>query len=239
VEMDNAKQELLKAQANLDKSLNTLSRKVNSDINIGDINFQTLETIPEFKKYDFYKEEMYAVRSELKALEKVVQARKYSVDASKSSLYPKVDLSLRYSNAADSANPYGDNEEDELRGQVNVNFNIFNGFQKYSNINKAKLEMRKSKMDVMELKLDLKNQLQNVFEDKTVALKNLGVAKTSLKEAEENLRVTEASFKEGVATSTDILDAIYYLSRAKYNVINAKTQVFLNYFKLQRVIENL
>ena len=94
-------------------------------------------------------------------------------------------------------------------------------------------------MDVMELKLDLKNQLQNVFEDKTVALKNLGVAKTSLKEAEENLRVTEASFKEGVATSTDILDAIYYLSRAKYNVINAKTQVFLNYFKLQRVIENL
>jgi len=239
VEMDNAKQELLKAQAALVKSLNTLSRKVNADINIEDINFQLLEAIPEFQKYDFYKEEMYAVRSELKALETVVQARKYGVDASKSSLYPKVDLSLRYSNAADSVNPYGDNEDDEIRGQVNVNFNIFNGFQKYSNINKAKLEMRKSKMDVMELKLDLKNQLQNVFEDKTVALKNLGVARTSLKEAEENLRVTEASFKEGVATSTDILDAIYYLSRAKYNVINAKTQVFLNYFKLQRVIENL
>jgi len=239
VEMDNAKQELLKAQAELVKSLNTLSRKVNADINIEDINFQLLEAIPEFQKYDFYKEEMYAVRSELKALETVVQARKYGVDASRSSLYPKVDLSLRYSNAADSVNPYGDNEDDEIRGQVNVNFNIFNGFQKYSNINKAKLEMRKSKMDVMELKLDLKNQLQNVFEDKTVALKNLGVARTSLKEAEENLRVTEASFKEGVATSTDILDAIYYLSRAKYNVINAKTQVFLNYFKLQRVIENL
>jgi len=239
VEMDNAKQELLKAQADLDKSLNTLSRKVNADINIEDINFQLLETIPDFQKYDFYKKEMYAVRSELKALKTVVQARQYGVDASKSSLYPKVDLSLRYSNAADSVNPYGDNEEDELRGQVNVNFNIFNGFQKYSNINKEKLEMRKSKMDVMELKLDLKNQLQNVFEDKTVALKNLGVARTSLKEAEENLRVTEASFEEGVTTSTDILDAIYYLSRAKYNVINAKTQVFLNYFKLQRVIENL
>lgn len=239
VEMDNAKQELLKAQAELVKSLNTLSRKVNADINIEDINFQLLEAIPEFQKYDFYKEEMYAVRSELKALETVVQARKYGVDASKSSLYPKVDLSLRYSNAADSVNPYGDNEDDEIRGQVNVSFNIFDGFQKYSNINKAKLEVRKSKMDVMELKLDLKNQLQNVFEDKTVALKNLEVARASLKEAEENLRVTEVSFREGVATSTDILDAIYYLSRARYNVINAKTQVFLNYFKLQRVIENL
>ncbi|WP_273266115.1 TolC family protein [Flexistipes sinusarabici] len=239
VEMDNAKQELLKAQAELDKSLNTLSRKVNAEIKIEDINFQLLETIPEFHKYDFYKEKMYAVRSELKALETVVQARQYSVGASKSSLYPKVDLSMRYSNSADSVNPYGDNEEDELRGQVNVSFNIFNGFQKYANINKAKLEMRKSKMDVMELKLDLKNQLQNVFEDKTVALKNLEVARTSLKEAEENLRVTEASFNEGIATSTDILDAIYYLSRAKYNVINARTQVFLNYFKLQRVIENL
>ncbi|AEI15375.1 outer membrane efflux protein [Flexistipes sinusarabici DSM 4947] len=239
VEMDNAKQELLKAQAELDKSLNTLSRKVNAEIKIEDINFQLLETIPEFHKYDFYKGKMYAVRSELKALETVVQARQYSVGASKSSLYPKVDLSMRYSNSADSVNPYGDNEEDELRGQVNVSFNIFNGFQKYANINKAKLEMRKSKMDVMELKLDLKNQLQNVFEDKTVALKNLEVARTSLKEAEENLRVTEASFNEGIATSTDILDAIYYLSRAKYNVINARTQVFLNYFKLQRVIENL
>jgi outer membrane protein TolC len=239
VEMDNAKQDLMKAQTELKKSMNNLSRTVGVNVDIMDIDFNLLAKIPEFEKYDFYKEKMYSSRSELQALKTVMQSKKYGVNASKSSLYPKVDLLFSYSDAADSVEPYGENDEGEIRGQVNVSFNIFDGFQKYSNINKAKLEVRKSKMDVMEMKLDLKNQLQNVTEDKNVALKNLEVARASLKEAEENLRVTEASFREGVATSTDILDAIYYLSRARYNVINAKTQVFLNYFKLQRVIENL
>jgi len=43
------------------------------------------------------------------------------------------------------------------------------------------------------------------------------------------------SFNQGLATTADVLDAIYYLSRAKYNFIYAGGELFLNYYRLTRI----
>ncbi len=58
-------------------------------------------------------------------------------------------------------------------------------------------------------------------------------------QAEENFRITDVSFKEGVETTTDVLDAIFYLSRAKYNFINARNKLFLDYYRLLRITDDL
>ncbi len=71
-----------------------------------------------------------------------------------------------------------------------------------------------------------------------MALKNLKVAESSISQADENLRITDISFKEGVETAADVLDAIFYLSRAKYNVINARNEVFLYYYRLVRITDD-
>ena len=47
----------------------------------------------------------------------------------------------------------------------------------------------------------------------------------------------ELSFEEGVETATEVLDAIYLLSRAKTRFITAKRNVFLNYYQIMRTIE--
>jgi outer membrane protein TolC len=70
-----------------------------------------------------------------------------------------------------------------------------------------------------------------------VSLKNISVTRTGIAQAEESLRVVELSFEEGVETATEVLDAIYLLSRAKLNFISAKRTVFLNYYQILRTIE--
>jgi outer membrane protein TolC len=64
------------------------------------------------------------------------------------------------------------------------------------------------------------------------------VARTGITQAEESLRVVELAFEEGVETATEVLDAIYFLSRARTNFITAKRTVFLNYYQIMRTIED-
>ena len=124
-----------------------------------------------------------------------------------------------------------------MRLQATVSINIFDGLKKYSRIRHARIEEKKSEYDRNELENTLKTQLHNTLLDLEVAFDNLQVARSSRAEAEENLRVTDLAFKQGLNTSSDILDAIFYLSRARFNVISAYTQVFGSHFELQRQTE--
>jgi outer membrane protein TolC len=53
------------------------------------------------------------------------------------------------------------------------------------------------------------------------AEKNILVVKTAIQQAEENYRITTERYKEQVATSTDVLDAQFLLSRTTANYYNA------------------
>lgn len=66
---------------------------------------------------------------------------------------------------------------------------------------------------------------------------NVTVAQSSIEQAKENLRITRMSYKEGLEKESDLLDAITNLSRAKYNYVAAKGEVFANYFKITRAVE--
>jgi outer membrane protein TolC len=118
---------------------------------------------------------------------------------------------------------------------VNLSLNLFDGFKKDYALEKAKLDTEMARHDLYELKQALSTELKNILLDYDVALKNLKVAKGSISQAEENLRITDVSFKEGVETAADVLDAISYLSRAKYNFINARNELFRDYYGLIRM----
>jgi outer membrane protein TolC len=160
------------------------------------------------------------------------------VQSARSALYPQVDLSTHYYNTNDEYWPAaGDEIEHEFAVQLQVSLNVFDGYRKYADINRARLDVRNAGYDVAELERELKTRLDNILLDVNVALQNLAVAQTSETEAQENLRITQLQFQKGVTTSTEILDAIAFLSRAQFNVIHARTQVFENHFHLTRMIE--
>ena len=111
------------------------------------------------------------------------------------------------------------------------------GMKKYSRTRQAKMDQKKIKFDIDELEENLKTELKNTLVSLDVAFDNLEVARAGIVEAQENIRVTDLGFSQGIGTSTDVLDAILNLSRAKFNLINAYTEVFESDFRLRRLIE--
>lgn len=239
VEMANAEQNARRSMAEVNKSLNDLIRKTGVDLSIESLDFLIFDTLPQKSGYSVYEQQILKNRSEIAALKKAKTAAGFRIKASKAAFYPKTDISLQYQSRNYDDYFWGDShlEDDEIRLEATLSVNLFDGMKKYARINQAKIEKKQIDFDLVELEDDLKTQLKNTLLDLQVAFDNLKVAESSRIEADENLRVTDLAFKQGLNTSTDILDAIFYLSRAQFNVINAYTQVFESYFQLQRLIE--
>ncbi len=239
VELDDAQQKMKKAEAEFTKSVNRLEIETDSEVDPGRLSFSEFDQIPGVKNFAFYEPRMLEKRSEIKALEMVLHAREFGVRSARSAYYPSVDVSAAYKKYGDNyVMGQGDKSEDEIRFVLSARMNIFDGFRKGDIVEKAHLDVKIVGYDLYELKQSLRTELKNILLDYDVSLKNLKVAKSSISQAEENMRITDISFKEGVETAADVLDAIYYLSRAKYNFINARNQLFLNYYGLMRMTDD-
>lgn len=238
VQMDDAAQEVNRTKTAVEKSLNNLKRIVAIDLAVADLDFSCFDALPDFLEKCEYEPLLLSRRSELNALRTFHEATEFTVKSARSTLYPQADLSASYQNAEDDYLPgSGDESEHEFEVQLKISLNIFDGFQKYAKINKAKLDVKNARYDLAELERDLKTRLKNILLDLDVAFENLKVAQSSQVEAEENLRITQLQFQKGVTTSTEILDAISFLARAQFNVVDARTLVFENHFNLTRMIE--
>ena len=65
--------------------------------------------------------------------------------------------------------------------------------------------------------LEVKEAFLNVRESE----KNISVAQTAIKQAEENFRLNKELYNEQMATTTDVLDAQTLLTQAQNNYYNA------------------
>jgi len=239
VEMDNALQDARRAKAQLTASLNDLSRQTGVDLNQEALDFSCFRELPEKKKDAEYMTLLFDHRSDLKAMEMIRRAAGFQTKASMASYLPRVDMDLSYGHrdGDDYFFSSPDNKYDELRCQAIISMNLFDGMKKKARLSRSRLEEKKAAADIRELKADLNVRLKNTLLDLKVAFDNLDVARGSETEARENLRITDLAFKQGLTLSSDLLDAIYYLSRARFNVIDAHRQVFGSYFQMLRLIE--
>jgi outer membrane protein TolC len=237
VELDNAEQNMKKAEAELTKSVNRIELETNSAVDPAELKFNEFDSRPEVKSSSLYESEMLEKRSDIKAVEMVLQAKHAAVESVRAAYYPSVDISGSYKKYGDNYIwGQGSESEDEIRVQLTAKMNLFNGYKTDDAVKKAHIDVKMVENDLYELKQNLGTELKNTLLDYDVALKNLKVAESSISQADENLRITDVSFKEGVETAAEVLDAIFYLSRAKYNFINARNELFLDYYKLQRMI---
>ncbi|MBB1094255.1 TolC family protein [Rhodopseudomonas palustris] len=238
VDYDNADITFKAADADLKKSVNLLSRQVGSKIKLADLDFGDFKNLPPPINKDEYLRKMLVARSEIKALESVIDADRAKSVAAKSGYYPKLDVVGTYSNYNDSyINGSGLHTDEEYRAQLVLSMNLFQGFTTEASVARAKLATRSAQYELDELKNDLVTDLNNLHIDFEVSLENVGVAQRSIEQAEENLRITQLKYDEGLELESDLLTAITNLSRAKYNHVAVLQTVFSNNFKLIRMVD--
>ncbi len=238
VDYDNADITLKAADAGLQKSVNDLSRQVGSEIKLEDLDFAEFKQLPPPIDKGEYMRKMLVDRSEIKALESLITVTEARSEAELSDYYPKVEVVASGSSYDDDyINGQGSLDDHELRAQLNMSMNLFQGFTTEASVARAKLETRSVRYELAELKNDLTTELDNLYIDLKVSLENVVVAKRAIEQAEENLRITQLKYDEGLERESDYLDAIFNLSRSQYNQVAVLRTAFQNNFRLIRMVD--
>jgi len=238
VDYGNADLTVKREQADLEKAIYELGFAVDLDIQYSSLDFEEFQATPIFVIPLNFETQMLAQRSELKVLEGLAESAELYANAQYGDYYPHFDLVGRYRNYDDSLlNGQGEFSDEELRAELVMSYNLFDGFTDEAEIARAKANVRSLKYDLAELQNVLKTELKNLFVDYEISLVNIEVAREDIAYAEENLRITELKYREGLQRQLDLLDAVSNLTRAQSNYVAVIRTVFANYFRIIRMIE--
>ena len=131
---------------------------------------------------------------------------------------------------------FGTNANNWMVG-LNLQWNVFNGFQNIASIQKSKAELNYAELELAKAKSQGKNEIDAAVRDLETAAKKLSLAETSVEQSEESLRIIKDRYAKGLEKTTDLLNAETAASGARLNYL--KTLFFYNVslFKVELMIE--
>ena len=158
-------------------------------------------------------------RPELKSMEYKIKASDAAVAIAKSNWFPQVYLVGNYYSSRPNQRffPTEDVFKDTWDVGIGVSFDVWNWGTTIHQIDQAQAQLSEAKDGLSQLKdgvtLDVTKNYLNLHRAK----ERIVVAEKGVSQAEENYRVTDAKFKQGLALNTDLLDAEVALLQAKTN----------------------
>jgi outer membrane protein len=194
--------------------------------------------LPQLTKDDteFYRLKLLQ-RSELLYLGQLLEAADRDRSAAKGNNLPRVDLTLAHDEYGDSISPTnGDFDEDD-KLMLTASWNLFNGFATHQSVAVADSRKRGISAELQDTRDALFLQLQTALSDIRVAQGKLQEALSGITQAEENYRVTKSRYRQQQATTFDLLDARFLLTRARNQEINARYDLHSKAAVLDRVLE--
>ncbi|MBH2002575.1 MAG: TolC family protein [Moraxellaceae bacterium] len=119
---------------------------------------------------------------------------------------------------------YGlDNKENWIVG-VMAKYNLFSGMDNNKNIRAAELKKHAAELITERTKQEVENVLYKSYSELSSSQNSHQLLSQNTKAAQENLRIQQLSFKEGMGTATQVIDAQNALSALK-------TEMALNSYK--------
>jgi outer membrane protein TolC len=188
--------------------------EVQSDVSIND------ENTPEL---DQLKEEAMDNRPELKAIDFRLKAGESGVTLAESNWYPQIYLAGNYYYSRPNQRIFP--AEDKFNGtwdvSVGLSWDIWNWLATSDQTKQAEAQYEQVKDGVKSLKdgimLEVTQNYLNLLKTKERTM----AASQSVHQAEENYRVTNETFKNGLSLNSDLLDAEFALMQAKTNYIQS------------------
>lgn len=179
-------------------------------------------------------------RSEIHMLNSVVEIAEEMVKVSRADMLPSIGLMASYN--ITNPNPYN-GFKDEFGGDyavgIGVNIPIFHFGDKRKEVAQAKLKRDKLKLQRDEALEMIELQVNQSLYNLTEARARKKMSDLSLEQAEENLRITRNLFKEGRATTRDVLESQAYWQEAYESQIDARNNEMMAYTMLLKNIGEL
>lgn len=178
-------------------------------------------------------------RSEIQAIKKSIESIKNQKSANNGNYLPSADLNLSYTKYGDNASLSVDDDktDDQKSAMINLKWNLYNGGIDESQSIIFQKRIMQANEDLSEVKLSINLQYQRAIEEFDVSKLNYETATISLEQSSENYKIVNNRFKEGISTSTDLINANFLLSSAKQSFDEAFYDRFLAKAALERIFE--
>lgn len=120
------------------------------------------------------------------------------------------------------------------RSMIGVGFtwNIFDGFDREKQVKQAKIARSITEIEQAKTIDDLNLAVDKLYSQTQIALDNVKALKTTIEMSKELVRTRQKAFVEGMATSTEVIDAELMLSKVRLTSLLAYFQFDVNLINL-------
>ena len=211
-----------------------LSRPVNAEVEVQEISVHT----PEKGNFQEYVEIAFKNRPEMKLIDVNLLQSDQQIRLNRSKYYPEVVFTWDYIKQGDTASVSGGefHQADNWEATVGLEWTFWEWGKTYYSVK----QQESVKNEVLKTKMQLEEQIQLQVKDAVLDLQtaeeNIPITRKAVEQGEENLRVSQERYKAQVSTSTEVLDAQRYLTRARVNHFNALFDYHLARARLLRAM---
>jgi len=177
-------------------------------------------------------------RPELLSLEMQVKAGDAHLSAMRGNLWPQIYLSGNYYNGRPNPRylPSRDEFKDSWDIGVSVQLDVWNWGATGHQIEQAEAQFRQAEIVHEQKKDDIVVEVTRAYQRVTRTVEKIRIARLAVEQATENARVTEEKHKNGLATSSDVIDAEVALLQAQTNHTTALVEHELSRAALVRAV---
>lgn len=156
-------------------------------------------------------------RPDVAALERAVAARGEAIRLANSDYYPRVELTGKYQQDGDDLLATNNDYTNQYNASIGIQAKwvFFEAGKTRATAAKARSQRRELEQSLRRLKDNVRLKVQQAWLDLGVAEKNVATMRAALDQAREHWRITNSSYRQQLTTSTEVLDARTYLTRAE------------------------
>jgi outer membrane protein len=152
-------------------------------------------------------------RPEIQQADALINARREEREATRAEFLPTIYVSGGYT--------YEENEyrvrDDNWSVIAGVKLNLFSGGATVAKMGKIAAEMESLKIAMEKLGDAIRLEVKSAYLELESAKKRVEVTEKAVAQSEENLRLQKLRYREGVATATDMIDAVTLRSKTEAN----------------------
>ncbi|RYF71401.1 MAG: TolC family protein, partial [Cytophagaceae bacterium] len=176
------------------------------------------------------------VRPEVQANALRLQSAQALLVNTKSAMYPHFGVSAGYNYINPSARlvPEANTFVSAWNVGAGLSYNIGSLYNLKGRMNTAKTAIDQAGLQGQQQTDQIRSEVVTAYNNYQLALEQQNVIRTAVGQAQENYRLTESLFRNGLVGSTDLLEADSFLIQAQLNVINATVDAQLAYQRLLR-----
>ena len=233
VQLGQARQQLLSAQASLATNEAALGRLIGSDGRVSAIDDSAFYAQPVLLDTASIRSEALLGAPTVRAAEASLTAAQAQFRARKATYWPTLSLTASSIWTGSKDNDY-EFEPRRALG-ISLNFSPWTSFQRETQVEQAAISVDNAEATLRDTRLQIASQLTQQYASLANARESIDLARISVQAADENVRVTEQRYRLGVATIFELLQAQEQKTQAEVNEIQAR----FSYIRAKAQIEAL